>query len=152
MKQIKFNQSFIITLMLVTLGFTAFSFTKKFGLDSYKIYLNNKLVLQQAVNQPLSSRVLHLGKENKNDELRINYIHCMTKTGGTGRSISLKDEKGNLMKQWTFANAKGANFDMTIPIKELLALEKTNSNHKLSFYYSAKELSKDEMLSTLNFK
>ncbi|MDQ3292800.1 MAG: hypothetical protein M3Q05_16065, partial [Bacteroidota bacterium] len=97
MKQIKFNQAFIMLFTLITLGFTSFSFTTKFGLDSYSIYLNDKLILKQWVNQPLNLRVLQLSTAKETDQLRIHYNHCTIKNGaGTSRSIALQDEKGNV--------------------------------------------------------
>jgi hypothetical protein len=150
MKQTKFNQVFIKIFTLVTLGLTAFSFAPKFGLDSYAIYLNDKLILQQTVNQPLNLRVLQLGEAKENDQLHIKYTHCTIKGGaGTDRSIVLKDEKGNTIKKWTFADATGSDLKMTIAVKELLALEKTHASQELSLHYTARELPKGEMLSML---
>lgn len=65
MAQIKFHQTFIRVFTLITLCIAAFSFTTKFGLDSFAIYLNDKLVLKQSVNQPLSLRGLQLVKRRK---------------------------------------------------------------------------------------
>lgn len=152
MKQIKFNQAFIKMFTLITLFFTIYSFTTKFGLDSYEIYLNNKLILKQTVNQPLSLRVLQLGKAKENDQLHINYIHCMKKGAGTDRSIVLKDEKGNTLKKWVFANTTGSDLTMPIAVKELLQLEKKYANRDLSFHYTARELPKGEMLAFLRLK
>lgn len=150
MKQIKFNQAFTQMFTLVTLCITAFSFTPKFGLDSYAIYLNDKLILQQTVNQPLNLRVLQLGEAKDTDQLHIKYTHCTIKGGaGTARSLILKGEKGNTVKKWTFADATGSDLNMTIAVKELLALEKTHASQELSLHYTARELPKGEMLSML---
>ena len=150
MKQIKFNQAFIRIFTLVTLCLTTFSFTTKFGLDSYAIYLNDKLILQQTVNQPLNLRVLQLDKAKENDQLHIKYTHCTIKGGaGTARSIVLKDEKGNAVKKWTFADAAGSDLNMTIAVKELMELEKAHASQELSLYYTARELPNGEMLSML---
>lgn len=150
MAQIKFNQASIRIFTLVTLCVIAFSFTTTFGLDSYAIYLNDKLILKQTVNQPLSLRVLELGKTKENDQLHILYTHCTIKGGaGTARSIVLKDKNGNAVKKWTFADATGSDFKMTIPVKELLQLEKTHAGQELSLHYTARELPKGEMLSLL---
>ena len=146
MKKIKFNQTFIKMFTLITLCFTAFSFTTKFGLDSYEIYLNNTLILHQTVNQPLSLRKLQLDKAKENDQLRIKYTHCMKKGAGTDRSIVLKDEKGNKLKKWVFADATGSDLKMTIAVKELLQLEKVHGHHELSLHYTARELPKGEVL------
>lgn len=76
---------------LITLCFTVFSFTTKLGLDSYEIYLNNKLILKQLVNQPLNLRILQLSRAKENDQLRVIYKHCTLEGAGTGRTIVLKD-------------------------------------------------------------
>jgi predicted molibdopterin-dependent oxidoreductase YjgC len=147
MKHIKFYQAFIGLFTLITLSLTAFGFTSKFGLDGYEIYLNNKLILKQYVNQPVSLRVLQLDKANEGDELRVKYTHCQTKGPGTGRSLTLQDEKGNTLKKWTFADA--SDFNMTVPVKELLQLEKKNLNHELSLHYTSRERPNGEMLAML---
>ncbi|CAL1517454.1 hypothetical protein [Chitinophaga sp. MM2321] len=152
MKKTTFNQAFIKVFALIILCFTAFSFTTKFGLDSYEIYLNNKLILKQSVNQPLSLRVLQLDKANENDQLRITYKHCTLKGAGTDRNIVLKDEKGNTLKNWSFADATGSDLSMVISVKELLLLEKNNAHHDLSLHYTAKELPKEQLLASLHMK
>lgn len=152
MKHNTFNQAFVKVFTLITLSLTAFSFTTKFGLDGYEIYLNNKLVLKQYVNQPVSLRVLQLDKANEGNELRIKYTHCTNKGPGTGRSIALKDEQGNTLKKWAFADAANSDFNMTIPVKELFELKKKNTSHELSLHYTARELPKGEMLAMLHFK
>jgi hypothetical protein len=147
MKHITFGKAFIRLFTLITLCFALFGFTDNFGLDSYEIYLNNKLILKQAVNQPLNLRVLKLHKANADDQLHIKYRHCTIKDGaGTNRNIILKDEKGNTVKKWVFADATGADLSMAIAVKELLQLEKNNARHELSLHYTARELPKGEML------
>ena len=129
--------------------YAGFGFTAKRGLDSYEIYLNNKLILKQTVNQPLNLRMLQLGMAKETDQLRITYTHCQIKGAGTDRSIALKDEKGNTLKKWVFANTTGSDLKMTIVVKELLQLEKKNAKHELSLHYSARELPKGETLGFL---
>ena len=126
-------------LMLVLLSsFFCFSaFTAKAGLDSYEIYLNDKLLVKQYVNQPLSLDNLGLNSSNINDRLVIHYAQCNAPNKlGKGRSILIKDAKGNTVKKWNFADAKDGNTAMVIPVKELLQLEK-NSLSKLSLFYTA---------------
>jgi hypothetical protein len=119
------------------------------GLDSYEIYLNNRLILKQSVNQPLGLRVLPLNKAGADDELRITYRHCTLEGAGTNRSIVVKDGKGNILKKWTFADASGADWSMIIPVKELLQLEKHNAGSDLRLHYTARELPKGETLAFL---
>lgn len=146
------KQALIKMFALITLCFSVFSFTTKLGLDSYEIYLNNKLILKQSVNQPLNLRILQLSQANDNDQLRINYKHCTVEGAGTGRTIVLKDEKGNTLKKWVFTNASGSDLSMVIPVKELLQLKKNNADHDLSLQYTARELPKGETLAFLRVK
>jgi hypothetical protein len=135
---------------LIALFLTAFAFTAKAGGDSYKIYLNNKLILEQFVTQPLSLNRLQLDKANLNDQLVIYYSHCGTT--GKGRSISIKNDKGLTIKEWKFSDAVGSNAGMTIPVKDLLQLKNKNAHTELSIYYASHELPRGRMLTSLNHR
>ncbi|MEO8567576.1 MAG: hypothetical protein ABI419_00525 [Ginsengibacter sp.] len=124
------------------------SFNVKAGGDSYKIYLNNKLILEQHVTQPLNIKSLQLDNANANDKLVIYYSHCGQV--GKERSLSIKDDKGKILKEWKFANKIGSNESMIIPVKELLALTKNNSRGRLNLFYAAQELPKGRMLTSVN--
>jgi len=152
MKTTTFNQASIKIFTLIALCFTVFGFTTNFGLDSYEIFLNNKLLLKQSVNQPLSLRVLQLDKASSNDQLHITYKHCTLEGAGTDRNIVLKDQNGNTLKNWSFADATGSDLSMVISVKELLLLKKNNAQRDLSLYYTAKELPKGQMLASLHIK
>lgn len=152
MKHKAFRQAFLKLSMLAAVCFTAFGFTANFGLDSYEIYLNNKLILKQFVNQPVNLRKLQLDKANDRDELLIYYKHCTMEGAGTGRSIAIKDESGKILKKWEFSNSKGSDAGMVIPVKELLALEKQRGHDGLSLHYTAQELPKGEMLAVIGLE
>jgi hypothetical protein len=153
MKKIRIGQAFILLFTLITLSITISSFTNRFGLDKYEFYVNDKLLLKQYVNQPLNLRVLQLDKAKETDQLQIVYSHCMRDNGpGTGRSVTLKDENGNTLHKWVFADANSAGLKMTIAVKDLLQLEKKNTGHQLSLYYSSKESERVEMLAAVRFK
>lgn len=114
------------------------AFKANAGLDSYSIYLNDKLLIKQYVNQPLTLESLGLNHSNINDRLVIHYEQCNAPNKlGKSRSISVKDSKGNLIKKWNFKNAQGKNTGMVIAVKELLQLEKNAPLSKLSLYYTA---------------
>ena len=118
----------------------------KAGLDSYEIYLNDKLILKQYVNEPLKLASLQLSRANVNDRIVINYSQCnMPDKIGKGRSISVKDAKGKTIKVWKFTNASSTNASMIIPVKDLLALNQS-MDKDLAFYYAAEGLSKGQML------
>jgi len=136
----------------IVLCFALSGFSPKAGLDSYEIHLNNKLILQQYVNQPLNLRNLQLGAANDKDELRIHYKHCTNKGVGTGRSITVKDKDGNILKKWEFADSSSYQSGMAIPVKALRELEKQHPRSDLSLHYAAQEHPRGEMLASLQLK
>ena len=123
------------------------------GVDSYRIYLNSKLILQQYVGQPLKLESLELGAANANDRLVVYYNHC----GATGRSrsISVKDENGNVLKEWKFRDAAVKNSEnvpaeddaMVIPVKEILELKAKHPGLTLSYF--AQQLPAGRMLTRI---
>lgn len=124
------------------------SFTVKLGGEGFEIYLNNKLILWQSVNKPFTLHSLQLDKANKDDQLVIYYHHC----GSTGkdRTIAIKDDKGNTIKEWKFADASGTNNKgMTIPVKELLQLEKNYSQTNLNLVYFSQQLPQGRALTKI---
>jgi hypothetical protein len=134
-------------LALFSLVFFCAAATAKAGLDSYEIYLNEKLILKQYVNEPLKLASLQLSQANINDRIVINYSQCnMPDKIGRGRSISVKDANGKTVKVWKFANASGKKVGMVIPVKELLALNNLVSGKDLAFYYAADGLTQGQML------
>ncbi len=128
------------------------AFTARAGLDSYEIYLNNKLILKQYVNQPLRLESLGLNASNSNDKLVIYYDQCNAPDKiGKGRTISVIDAKGNTIQKWNFANAKKGKTGMVIVVKELLALEKKSPLAKLSLYYAAEGSTPGQLLAHFHF-
>ena len=146
MQRLMFKQTLMAAMLFMAIS-TLFSFRKPGG-DVYEIHLNNKLVLKQYVYQPLSLKALSLTNANVNDQLTIYYSHCGVT--GKGRSLSVKDSKGNTLKKWNFADAKGSHTGMVIEVKELLQIEK-NAGGALSLVYAANELPKGRMLTSLQF-
>lgn len=131
-----FQKKAALTLCFAALLLSAF--TIRPGLDSYEIYLNNKLLLKQYVNQPLTLSSLQLTQQNAADQLKIYYAQCnMPDKIGKSRSISVKDEDGTVLKTWKFADASGKQSAMVIPVKEVLQLEKANAGKALSLFYAA---------------
>ena len=141
-----FKRSSVHILALTAICLTTFAFAKPGG-DHYEIYLNNKLLLKQYAYQPLTLQSLQLTKENMNDNLVIIYSHCGVT--GKGRSIAIRNEKGTILKEWKFADATGSNKGMTIPVKELLELEKQVHSDNLSLTYASQELPKGKVLASI---
>lgn len=136
---------------LVSFIFCLPAFKAKAGLDSYEIYLNKKLILKQFVNQPLTLDNLGLDATNINDRLVIYYSQCNAPDKlGKSRSILVKDANGQIIKKWSFADAKKGNSGMVIPVKEILQLEK-KSLSKLSLIYTAEGHTKGQLLANFHF-
>jgi hypothetical protein len=135
-----------ITILVITLGTLT---AQAGGADSYEIYLNNKLLLKQFVTQPLTLNSLQLNKSNLNDKLVIYYSHCGVI--GTGRKITIRDEKGNTIREWKFANVSGSNTGMTIAVKDLLQMEKQYAKNQLNIFYTAEQLPQGRMLTGVRF-
>ena len=132
--------------MPLVLLLTSLSFTAKAGGDSYEIYLNNKLIVKQA-RMGVTVDNLQLSKANYNDELVVRYSHCGTT--GKGRSIVLKDDKNNIIKEWKFADG---NASMSIPVKEILELQKKNNTTLSLYYFSSQYLPKGRMLTSVKLQ
>ncbi len=125
----------------------------KAGVDSYEIYLNKKLILKQSALQPLSLKNLHLDEANYNDNLIIFYSQCNAPDKvGNRRSLTIKDSKGRVVKEWKFADAGGKDIGMVIPVKELLPLAGKNKGELLGFYYTAQGRSEGRLLTSLQIE
>jgi len=147
-----FRSALVKTFTLIVLCLTAFSFKSKAGGDRYEIYLNDKLIEQRFVGQmAVDISSLQLDKTNYKDKLVIYYSHCGTI--GKGRSIVVKDDQNRILKEWKFADATGADASMSIPVKDILDLQKNNANASLSLYYfSSQYLPKGRMLTSIKLK
>lgn len=122
----------------------------KAGGDGYEIYLNNKLILKQYAGQTVSLTSLELNPSNAKDQLVIYYTRCNAKdNSGKGRSITLKDRKGNTLKSWTFADMKDNKGAMVIPVKEILDLEKKNGESNLTIFYASQDHPQTQILPSL---
>jgi hypothetical protein len=141
------NQRILKAITLTLFSVALFASSARAGGESYEIYLNNKLLLKQVLYQPLNLRSLPLDKSNYNDQLTIYYSQCNVKIAKS-RSIVVKDEKGNTLKEWKFADATESHAGMVIPVKDLFQLVKTYGNSTLSLYYNAEGRPKEQMLTS----
>lgn len=140
-----------LLLAFLSILFCCTAFKAKAGLDSYEIYLNDKMILKQYVNEPLSLASLQLNQSNINDRLVINYSQCNAPGKvGKDRSILVKDATGKILKQWKFANAAGGRSSMVIPVKDLLVLDKKIPKSELSLYYAAEGRPEGQMLANFH--
>lgn len=139
------NRSLAIrSLVLVALCAVLFSFSDEVGRESFEVYLNDKVILQEYVSREADVKSIHLDQRAGNDVMKIHYNHCGRI--GKGRSITIKDQQNKVLKEWSFSDAtEGTASLMTFPVKEIVALQKGNSG-KLKLYYSSKQLLPDGQL------
>src|SRR4030095_4866589 len=97
--------------LLVLICVSLFSFTSKFGGDSFEVWLNGKRILQQVVHVSKGVQTLHLANASASDRLDIYYSHCGQT--GTNRFITVKDEKDRPLKVWKFTDATGKSAAMS---------------------------------------
>ena len=143
------KRRFAVVLLLAFFSPVLFSFTKPAGGDSFEIYLNNKLLLQQYVVMMKSVKTISLDQSNYNGEIEIVYSHC----GQTGkeRKVMIRDDQNKLLKQWSFSDVSGSGSKlMSCKTKEIMDLQKTNSSGSLSLYYASKELPAGRLLATIS--
>ncbi len=136
----------LVVLLVTLLSTSAFA-----GRDFYEVYLNNKLIKRQYQGEATTGLMdLQLDKSNVNDKLVITYYHCSTKGAGKDRNIQIKNMRNEIVKEWKFADATGSDASMSIPVKELLALQKNNPATPLNIYYfSTSELTQGMMLASV---
>jgi len=129
-----FKSAWIKSMMLGFIFLSAFSTISKAGGIVFEIYLNNNLLLKQQYNKIISgSPDLHLTAANANDNLRILFSSCgeSSKT----RSVGIKNENNEVIKKWDFVNSATSDLSMTIPVKEILELQKDKPGTSLRLFY-----------------
>ncbi len=150
MKQRTLIHPFIKAFMLAITSTMFFAVAAKAGVDSYSIYLNNKLLFQQSVDKSFTLQRLQLDKANLNDELIIRYSQCnATNKIGSGRSIMVQDAEGKTIKEWKFEDVKGSDQAMIIPIKDLIGLQKKKAATSLVLFYNAANPMREQKLASM---
>jgi len=123
------------------------SFLNKMGGDSFEVYINKKLAIQQYVARGEAVKSLQLDQTNYNDEIEVYYSHCGQT--GTGRVISLRDNQNKVLKEWRFQDTPGAKTSMTCNVKDILSMQKLNGGSTLQLYYFSHELPGGRLLAAI---
>lgn len=141
MKKIN-HKPFVLSVLLLTMSSFLVSFSSGWGGDSFTIHLNDKLIVKQYVYGDKTIKEVELKQSNSNDELRISYSHCGAM--GKNRIITVKDQKGKVLKQWSFSDKQES---MICKVKDILGLEKGNISLRL--FYSSTEMPKGHVLASI---
>ena len=135
-----------MTSLLVLVCASLFSFTRIAGGDSFQVYLNGKLVLDQALYKSKDIQNLEFVQASSNDEVEICYNHCGRI--GTSRSITAKDGQQKILKTWHFPDASGKN--MSFRLQDLRDLQTNSKGKSIGLYYSSKELPAGQQLASVS--
>lgn len=119
-----------------------YSFTAPAGGDIVRVYLNDKLVMEQFGPDMRPGQTISIADARPEDRLAVFYSHCGQL--GTNRTIAIRDEDNRLLKRWSFAN--NGKY-MICPVKDLNALQR--GKHTLRIYYAADELRSGKWVATL---
>lgn len=133
-------------MMLIAIGISVQSFSLNPGGEGFEIFLNNKVVVQRFGSHINSVNNLQLNPAAVNDKLTIKYHHCGRV--GKNRTVTIKDGENNVLKVFRYADANSPVAEMTLPVKDILALKKRNGICKL--FYASTELPNGRMLATLH--
>lgn len=124
---------------------TLFSFSGSKGGEMFEVYLNNKLLIQQHINEPNPVKSIQIDPASVNDELKVKYFHCGQI--GKDRTITIKDAQNKTIKQFHFADSE-KNAAISCKVKDFTVLLKPGVQ-ELKLYYSAKELPAGKLLASL---
>jgi hypothetical protein len=136
----------IKSISLFALSFLLFSFSSRWGGDSFQIYLNKKLVVKEFVHLANGTKSVQMNRASYDDQVDIYYSHCGQV--GKSRTITIKDENNKLLKQLHFSDYEGSNSGMSFKVSDFLSWDKRNGVDQLNIYYSSKELTTERLLAT----
>ena len=131
----------IRSLIVFVLSAALFSFAERPGGDTFSIYLNDKLLLQQHVWMERGINELSLTGRHVSDILKIQYSHC-GKTG-TARAIAVLNGQDKTMKTWRFRDDHQVGMELNVG--ELMTLQRT-SGQGLHLVYTSTEIPEGKTL------
>ena len=146
MRTNNFRMLFSRSLMLLV-AIASFSFVTPRGGDVFKIYINNKMIVEQFVHGNPKMKVITLDQRNYNDEVSVYYSHCGQI--GKSRQLSIRDASNRIIKTWKFADAGKEHTPMTFRAKEILDMQKADASHQFTIIYTSKELPKGYTLASV---
>jgi hypothetical protein len=132
------KKQFLLTIAVVSTAL--FSFTP-YGGDVFRVYLNGRQVHQQFLHASKGSQPFQIPYLSNTDEMAVFYSHC-GKTG-SGRTLSFRNEKNEVVKTLHFPDASGNTSMMQFSRKDLPA-----GSRQMQLYYASKELPNGYLIAT----
>lgn len=136
-----------VMLLLLALTFVAplMAFTLRGG-DSFEIYLGKTLVINFP-HRDKDLKTVDVSVAGAAEVLKVSYNHCGQT--GTNRTVSIKDNR-QVLKEWEFADIKsGGSTQMSIPVKDILAIQKNQKGKQLLLFYTSDLMKDGKVLATL---
>lgn len=117
------------------------SFSPIPGGDSYKIYLDNRVVIQEHIYGIRDTPKLVLTGVT-DEQIAVTYSHCGKI--GTARKLMAKDVENRILKKWDFIDSPDVKNVMTLSTEEITSLP----GHKgeINLYYASNELPGGQVL------
>lgn len=125
-----------------------FSFSPKPGGDLVTIYLNDQLLVKQALHIDPVIKKISLEGADADATLRVFYSHCGQI--GTSRRIAVTGADNKLLTTWKYADTKDSHEAMTCSVKSITALEKQAGKGLLNLVYYADELPEGKVIVQLS--
>jgi len=145
MKTINYRLISGLMALLVVSG-VLMSYTPRRGGEGFEVFLNNKLVVQLFGKNMNGASTLYL-EPGVDNEISIRYHHC----GQTGkaRRVDVKNEKGEVIKTWRFADNATPGNAMKFKISEAPGLKNLAGQVRWSIHYTSSELPAGRQLALL---
>lgn len=128
---------FAITLIMAT-GSTLMSFSPGWGGESFEIYVNDKLVIQQSGSSLNTVKTIKLDPSLQSSQIAVWYYHCGRL--GKNRVVTLRDSNEKLLNEWRFDDATGIESKMYCSVEKVLAAISVSAGNAVSLHYSSSEL------------
>ena len=133
------------TSLIAVLCAVLFSFSSAPGGDHYRVYLDDKLVLEQFVHLQKAMPSVSLDASAKKSVVSITYSHCGQT--GTARKVSIRDARNKIVKEWQYLDAPaGSTSPMTFTVKDIAALK---AGQNLNLFYSSREIPEGKQLASI---
>jgi hypothetical protein len=138
--------SWVYGLVGIALCSVLFAFSP-IGSHAVKVYLDDKLVLDQYIKHSADAPKLTLDPAEKHNQLIVQYSECGRTV--TGRKLTLKDSQNKVLKDWSFpGSSTGFEESMTCSVKDIVALKQKEKN-TLKLYYSSNEFPDGQQIAYL---
>lgn len=132
---------FLFILLIIILS----SFSVIPGGDSFKIYVNNKLVIQEHLYGRKETARLVVNPES-DEQVSVEFNNCGKLN--TERKLIIKDGENKIVKKWEFTDSPDLKSPMSFKVSEITAISEKMQN--MNLYYASNEVANGQLLASIN--